>query len=381
MNDGREHAGGPGAGPAGGAGETSAWIIIDDTADGAGEPAAAPPAAGGVSAAPESELRPRDPEPAQSDPWASLGTWDSWSTAPGAPSEAAGNETWSGPSAAPGSAPGGTGTPAAGSNAPSGQRNTRPATPKNPPSPQRNVPPSPQQSAPPSPPQNIPPRPQQSAPPSPQQSVPPRPQQSAPPSPPQNFPPNSQQSLPWSTPQSPPPSPPHSAASPYGAPPNHSAPPSHSGPPNHGAPQSHGVPPGTPPVSPFHAQMSASRAAAPGAGGGPANAPAAAPHGFPEAAGAFPPEPAAGWDQRADQNGTAGSAGTAQDGWFFDEHDDVPPEAARRAGTGGAVRRSLSDRLPRLRTLELMPVVITFFITCVSVLLVIASLMWRPELP
>ncbi|GAA4337558.1 hypothetical protein ACFQY7_49775 [Actinomadura luteofluorescens] len=155
-------------------------------------------------------------------------------------------------------------------------------------------------------------------------------------------------------------------------------------PPGHGAPPNYAVPPATPPGSPFGAPASAPHAAAPGVGHQPASAPGAppapAPHGFPEAGGAFQPEPAAGWAQTGDQSG---AAGTAQSGWFFDEHteDDVLPDEPEPMEAGGAARRSLAGRLPRPGTFDLMPTLVTFFITCLGVLLVIASLMWRPDLP
>jgi hypothetical protein len=133
------------------------------------------------------------------------------------------------------------------------------------------------------------------------------------------------------------------------------------------------VPPGTPPGTPYGAPASTPHAAAPGVGYAPVNAPGAAPHGFPEAGGPFQPEPAAGWAQAADQSGTAGPA---QNAWFFDEgNDDVHADAMEDAGAGGAVRRMLPGAF------DLMPTIITFFITCMSVLLVVASLMWRPDVP
>ncbi|NDU77722.1 hypothetical protein GWI34_34695, partial [Actinomadura sp. DSM 109109] len=132
--------------------------------------------------------------------------------------------------------------------------------------------------------------------------------------------------------------------------------------------------------APYGAPANAPHAPAPAAGYGPPQAPAAmpaaVPHGRPEAAGAFQPASASAWAQTPDQGG---DAVPPQDDWFFDENpDDVPPDTAGDEAPSG---RGLASRLPRPGTAELGPMLVTTVITVMSVLLVVASLMWRPDVP
>ncbi|MBC6458089.1 hypothetical protein [Actinomadura sp. HBU206391] len=92
----------------------------------------------------------------------------------------------------------------------------------------------------------------------------------------------------------------------------------------------------------------------------------------------------AGWAAPADdavQNRSTDVAPTAR--YPDDGIDDgnAPLAAGGDDATGRWVRRALADRLPRSGAVSLWPVFVTFVITCLGVLLVVSSIIWRPHAP
>ncbi|GAA4096797.1 hypothetical protein [Actinomadura miaoliensis] len=117
--------------------------------------------------------------------------------------------------------------------------------------------------------------------------------------------------------------------------------------------------------------------AAPGAGGG-------------GQSGAGQSGAAAAWEAPSGDAVQAPPTGGAQTAWYTDDlanegyasrpvlddrpaHDD---DAPRRPA-----RRALVNRLPRPGGIALGPALVTFVITCLSVLLVVSSIIWRPHTP
>jgi hypothetical protein len=92
-------------------------------------------------------------------------------------------------------------------------------------------------------------------------------------------------------------------------------------------------------------------------------------------------EPGSTREAPADSTGRNGSTDRAQGTWFIDDGDDDYLDDASDDSAGDSVRWTLTDRLPRLGTPSFGPGFVTFAVICVSVLLVISSIIWHPQAP